>query len=457
MKNIKIFILCFASVCIMLMTFFFISDICYASPSEEPSPTPSVEPTLDPELYPIPTFKLDDYDENDDLYNPLSNQVVPWMTYITTTDDPNLSFYEASGGMRNPPNNVRMQWRMYKYIYDPTLYTPNPKRYVNTSGSLLTSKPSFSTYTYSGNYATLTQFTGATSGNTQFQLQPYTQTYYIEAKCTYSQSQNFTDGKDVRYWVQLPDLDIQYPNSAYHPSVYFTLTLSVEFQEDFTTKTVFAQVTQQELMYGIYIDCPCDGRNVLTSYFLLTIYCDGVNNLLTVEPDSGTRSVVDPPDIGGDVYIQTSSSVRLSEMLIEASLPNTVSNLINLVKGFFVPNEAEFQTFLGGIYNDMSEDTAAGGLAYAKYIYTELLTMVSNHGRVDPPVIHIPALNLALDGARYQYFNGYDFDFSTVPDNIWTYSRMVGDIFLVGGFISLMWTWFSRFYNTHFAKQKNGD
>ena len=449
-KKVNLFVSVFVIFTLLLVTFFFVSDV----KADGLDPTPTPEATLDPNLYPIPTFKLDDY-EDGDYYNPLPN-VIPWMTYINMVDEPNLSLYKAEDGgrLRNPPNSARLQFKMYKYIYDP-IYSP-PRRYVYAnSDQLYASAPAWgSNWFYDSNYAVLSKFDPQ---YTRFQLSPNRQIYYISARSAYLSGQNYNDGKDVRYWIQIPDFSVQFAESSYVPAVNYLLTITLAF-DDNTTNTIGAAVTGIELANGVYLDAHADGKTVTMSIFNCIIYCEGVDfSFDTSGSGSGTKAPVDPPDYGGEVLLSSSSGVRINEFLIEPKYTNTWSSIFSLVSRIFVPSSVDFQSWIATQYNDLSADTYAGGLGYGKYVYTHFLSLIGSAGRPDTPVLHIPPLNIGVDGARYEYFHGYDFDFSTVPDNIWTYSRMVGDIVLVSGFVSLLWTWFSRWYNTHFAKQKNGD
>lgn len=68
-----------------------------------------------------------------------------------------------------------------------------------------------------------------------------------------------------------------------------------------------------------------------------------------------------------------------------------------------------------------------------------------------PPALTIPAYSLNINGSSYQLLQETSVDFSILPENLLTYSRMIGDIILSLAFLKYLAGKLVLLFNIKFA------
>lgn len=68
-----------------------------------------------------------------------------------------------------------------------------------------------------------------------------------------------------------------------------------------------------------------------------------------------------------------------------------------------------------------------------------------------PPTLTLPAFNINVGGGSYTLWNSYTVDFSSIPQNLLTYSRMCGDFILTWSFFGWLGRKFSSLFSVKFA------
>ena len=106
------------------------------------------------------------------------------------------------------------------------------------------------------------------------------------------------------------------------------------------------------------------------------------------------------------------------------------SNLINFITGLFIPDGDELLAFINSKVQSL-ESSPLGlawsyGVRWLNILYAADDTL---------PVLRVPAYSISVNGSSYQLFSGFEVDFTTIPENLITYSHMIGDIILALAFV----------------------
>lgn len=170
-------------------------------------------------------------------------------------------------------------------------------------------------------------------------------------------------------------------------------------------------------------------------------------------------SVVSFPSTKEDVLckISSDSTLTFKENVVlspeKQQQADFLQNYELTLGNLFVPDETMFNSWVQSLVsqNDL------GGFALPHDLYIKILEKFSSLSEAKPPQIEIPPLSLTVDGGKYQFFDGYTFDFKDLPENIFVYSRMAGSIVIVGCFVRYIWSVFRKLFGQKTSSTEDGD
>lgn len=128
----------------------------------------------------------------------------------------------------------------------------------------------------------------------------------------------------------------------------------------------------------------------------------------------------------------------------------------SFLSGLFFPTSATLVQW----FNNHKDSNMINGSPVNRYydVWLSLCAAIYDFGGSrDLPLLKIPALKITIGGTDYQYFDGIqynirDADLPVGDQSLFYYSRFVGTICLVGGFVSTyLYKLFKRVYDVKFA------
>lgn len=136
------------------------------------------------------------------------------------------------------------------------------------------------------------------------------------------------------------------------------------------------------------------------------------------------------------------------------SIGGWFGNLFNQITNVFVPDTDMIQTWVEQHATD--ELDTGNPLNLVKDLYVGLLDKFSGY-EASRPVIEVPSLSFNVNGQKVTPFEGYTWNIGSegVIDgsgqNLWYYVKLCTSILICSGLIGKMWSWFKKWYDTHYA------
>ena len=130
--------------------------------------------------------------------------------------------------------------------------------------------------------------------------------------------------------------------------------------------------------------------------------------------------------------------------------------VINTVKRLLVPDSNDLGIWL----NDHTNTDWLGSFNTVWSSSVGLLQSISDYGynyMGTAPKIQIPPLSLTVDGEKHTFFNGYTFDFSTLPSSLIQWVKTAVSIPLVCGFVGYCISKIYDFIDSRFLVATNED
>ena len=130
--------------------------------------------------------------------------------------------------------------------------------------------------------------------------------------------------------------------------------------------------------------------------------------------------------------------------------------VINTVKRLLVPDSNDLGIWL----NDHTNTDWLGSFNTVWSSSVGLLQSISDYGynyTGTAPKIQIPPLSLTVDGEKHTFFNGYTFDFSTLPSSLIQWVKTAVSIPLVCGFVGYCISKIYDFIDSRFLVATNED
>ena len=122
---------------------------------------------------------------------------------------------------------------------------------------------------------------------------------------------------------------------------------------------------------------------------------------------------------------------------------------------FFMPDSEMLTEWIEEHAIDPDEDNP---LLVVRGLFQSILQMFSSSENLRTPVFQIPALTFTVGGQTVTPFTGYQFNLqdADIPisggTTLFYWSRLFGTMGVITGFIGLLWSYFSKFFDAHYAK-----
>lgn len=133
------------------------------------------------------------------------------------------------------------------------------------------------------------------------------------------------------------------------------------------------------------------------------------------------------------------------------------TNITNHISDLFVPNSAMIQNWVDNHASDSLD--ADNPLNLVKDLFVSLMDKFSGYnGNLQRPVIDVPALSFDIAGyGKVTPFEGYQWRLGSegvvdgAGNNLWYYVKLATSIMIAAGLIGKMWSWFKKWYDSHYA------
>lgn len=158
------------------------------------------------------------------------------------------------------------------------------------------------------------------------------------------------------------------------------------------------------------------------------------------------------------VWAEDQSYNNVETKSIISSIGGFFSDLWHNYTTFFMPDAEMLQDWIEEHAISPDEDNP---LLVVRGLFQSLLQMFSSSDRLRTPVFQIPPLTFSVGGQTVTPFTGYQFNLSdadipiTGGTTLFYWSRLFGTMGLVTGFVSLLWSYFSKFFDAHYAKGRD--
>lgn len=389
--------------------------------------------TAKAEEYPFPTFELPSE-------TPLPTYYDPVFTLDTPSPTGNINPADVITDSYIPGSP---RFRQYRRTINPTRALTEEYWYYSFSGNGTPSTivPSYVQYANNDNRWPI-YFNPLDSDNICSTLVVNQDVLVLDVNWATSSQIYIAEGEKVDFSVTFSNFYYAFSND-FQPSVNCNINVRIQYYDN-TYDLVSLDVDFSDFISrGAAIANFTLDNNSGQSIKSLTVFCviRPYTNDYTAASDYGNCLIT---------FDSCSMTIRIGE----APIPDTPTGKGNVIRkwliGWLIPSQEELQSFLVAQVNNVDSGGAGESLNFFKRLINAL---IGNNSSLQNTTLNVPAFSINVRGTDYQFFNGYTFDLSSISStNIFVYSRMFGDLFLIFGFLRLMWHYFNVFINGRYTK-----
>ena len=404
---------------------------------------------------------------------------------------PDLTFYPVPFPTSDPDSPNAMPYSV-NLKYDPFLAFINANtgliNYKRLNGTVTTVVPPISTSIL--HQAVATSYSNVDPDNPESYIkyldyecdvsgvsQSTTSHEYGQASLIYILTQSFSTNNagyritpnDHIAWNISPNIKMLCTESDYlfSPSaeIHLQLTLKSTSSNISSSRNVYFDYVIPNLLNDgtdtFYIDINLsdyaeEALEYVQSYFMTIVInpIDGIS--VGPDPIDQVRDVVLPEYYYtqvDDPYVQVAVWASQSE---RSFLSGLFGGIQNFISNIFVPDETMVQEWIELHTSD--ELDVDNPLNMVKDIFVNMMDFFSGNitGRV---VIDVPALSFNVNNQKVTPFEGYEWRIDAVDmtptdgsgRSIWYYVKLANSCVIAAGFIDLLWNYFKKWYDAHYA------
>lgn len=428
---------------ILLLVWFFAALVYHCSHSK-------ADEAPDPALFPIPTLNPNPDDGYQDYLNMLS--ALP----VFPTPEPSLPF-SADPPLFNQDG---------EYTPDPFLYTPSPSaepfpvptdaryqyylfdslRNEFTDGSSwypnVSTLPAKSATAYRNGFR-LTNVNLSNSWCVLDDSSDYFELSFFTRKLDFPSGYSANINLNNR-WITFEQLaaftDLSSPSLDI--SAVFTFTFN-----DLTQYSDTVVLTVDEFKYGFsysFVNDRSSPLSVLRVDYIIKnanpVLDDG--SIVPIALKSGNNHQTST--IFFNFFGPSNSNSGIEEQT--SAIGGFFKSLLSGITKLFIPDEAMITDFI----NSSVQGIDGSPLSVAWGFTVRWLSILANPDD-SLPSLEVPSYNITVNGSSYQLIPSYTVDFSSIPENLLTYSRMIGDFVLALAFLKYLSNKFALLFNIKFA------